>query len=92
MKYLKPRNIVNSTTIVQKAIIAGGAAGNHNVAAIKAADKLICVWKQDGTSGLLTDLSTEFTVFSDGKIDNTGGTATGGGGNKLIVEWQTSTV
>ena len=35
MKYLKPRNIVNSTTIVQKAIIAGGAAGNHNVAAIR---------------------------------------------------------
>lgn len=90
MKYLKPRNIVNSTTIVQKAIITGGAAGDHTVAAIKADDKIICVWEQHGTTGLLTDLSSEFSVLVDGKINNTGGTATGS--NKLLVEWQTSTV
>jgi len=90
MKYLKPRNIVNSTTIVQKAIITGGAAGDHTVAAIKADDKIICVWEQHGTTGLLTDLSSEFSVLVDGKINNTGGTATSG--DKLLVEWQTSTV
>ena len=90
MKYIKPRNIRNSTAIIQKVIITGGAAGNHSVAAIKANDKLVCVWEQDGTSGLLTDRTSEFSIASDGVINNGGGTATGG--DKLLVEWQTSTI
>lgn len=63
------------TQPVQK-IIAGGAAGAHTVTGIKAADTLISVFEQDGTSGLLTDLTSEFSVTADDTIDNTGGTAT----------------
>lgn len=91
MQYVRPRNIRSSfKTIVQKAIINGGAAGPHAVTGILLNDRLVCVWEQDGTSGLLTDLSSEFSITADGTIDNTGGTATGG--DKLLVEWQTATV
>lgn len=91
MQYVRPKNIRSSfKTIVQKAIINGGAAGAHTVSGILLNDRLVCVWEQDGTSGLLTDLSSEFTITADDTIDNTGGTSTAG--DKLVVEWQTATV
>jgi len=91
MQYVRPRNIRSSyKTIVQKSIINGGAAGAHTVSGILLNDRLVCVWEQDGASGLLTDLSSEFTITADDTIDNTGGTATAG--DTLIVEWQTATV
>jgi len=91
MQYVRPRNIRSSyRTIVQKVIINGGAAGLHSVAGILLNDRLVCVWEQNGTSGLLTDLTSEFTINADGSIDNTGGTSTAG--DTLLVEWQTATV
>ena len=91
MQYVRPKNIRSSfRTIVQKAIINGGAAGNHTVTGILLNDKLVCVWEQDGVSGLLTDRTSEFSITADNTINNTGGTATTG--DTLIVEWQTATV
>ena len=91
MQYIRPKNIRSSfRTIVQKALISGGAAGNHTVTGILLNDVLVCVWEQNGTSGLLTDLTSEFSITADDTINNTGGTATTG--DTLIVEWQTATV
>ena len=91
MQYIRPKNIRSSfRTIVQKALISGGAAGNHTVTGILLNDVLVCVWEQNGTSGLLTDLTSEFSITADNTINNTGGTATTG--DTLIVEWQTATV
>lgn len=87
MRYIKRSNIHNApNTIVRKAIINGGAAGPHTVTGITVADALVCVWEQNGTSGLLTDLSSEFTITATDTINNDGGTSTAG--DKLIVEWQ----
>ena len=62
------------------AIIAGGAAGAHTVTGIATIDRLISVHEQDATSGILTDLTGEFTVsaLNPDTIDNTGGTVTTG--------------
>ena len=63
--------------------INGGAAGNHTVSGLTIQDELIGVFEQDGTSGILTDLSTEFSIKTSDTIDNTGGTATSG--DKLLI-------
>ena len=39
--------------------------------------------EQDGTSGVLTDLSSEFSIVKADTISNTGGTATSS--DKLLV-------
>lgn len=66
--------------------IAGGAAGDHTVSAIKAEDRLISVLEEDGTSGKVTDLTSEFSVTADATINNDGGTATTG--DALLVRWE----
>lgn len=91
MQYVRPRNIRSSfKTIVQKKLINGAVAGDHTVTGIKLNDVLVCVWEQNGVSGLLTDLTSEFTIKADNTINNTGGTSTAT--DVLIVEWQTATV
>ena len=64
-------------------VIAGGVAGTHAVAAIKAGDILASVIENN--AGVLTDRSAEFlantvdgAISTDGEIDNTGGTDTSG--------------
>jgi len=64
-------------------LISGGAAGNHTVSGLTIQDELIGVFEQNGTSGILTDLSTEFSIKTSDTIDNTGGTATSG--DKLLI-------
>ena len=71
------------TNPIKVALIDGGAAGNHTVAGIKITDELISVLEQHGTSGILTDLTTEFSIKKADTIDNTGGTATSS--DKLLV-------
>jgi hypothetical protein len=68
---------------IKVSLISGGAAGNHTVSGIKTNDELIAVLEQHGTSGLLTDLSTEFSIKKADTIDNTGGTATSS--DKLLI-------
>ena len=72
--------IVNPIKI---ALIDGGAAGTHTVSGLKITDELIAVLEQNGTSGLLSDLTTEFSIKKADTIDNTGGTATSS--DKLLV-------
>ena len=71
------------TNPIKIALINGGAAGNHTVSGLTIQDELIGVFEQDGTSGILTDLSTEFSIKTSDTIDNTGGTATSG--DKLLI-------
>lgn len=71
---------------VKVALINGGSAGAHTVTGITTDDDLIAVFEQDGTSGLLTDLTSEFTVSDVDEIDNTSGTATTS--DKLLVIYQ----
>ena len=63
--------------------INGGSAGTHTVSGIKTTDELISVLEQNGTSGILTDLTTEFSIVKADTIANPGGTATSS--DKLIV-------
>ena len=72
---------------LKKALIAGGAAGDHTVGAINAADELVEVLQFVGAGVAVTnivDLTSEFTA-SNGKINNTAGTASTG--DKLLVLW-----
>ena len=79
---------------IRVSIVAGGAAGDHTLTGIKAGtgkggaqrgDQLISVLHQDGTSGILVDLTSEFSITADDTINNTGGTATTS--DFLIVIW-----
>lgn len=79
---------------INKAIIDGGAAGNHTVTGIKTTDTLVAVLQIDvasdtGTSAsgdkvqAIADLTSEFTISAANTINNTGGSATTG--DKLLV-------
>lgn len=68
-------------------LATGGAAGDITVTGILATDELVSVLNQDGTSGLLVDLTSEFTIDSDDTINNDAGTATTS--DKLIVTYRT---
>ena len=70
------------------ALVAGAAAGDVTVTAIKAGDELDEVIYYVGAGVAVTnvsDLTAEFTITADGKINNTSGTASTGG--KLLVRW-----
>lgn len=61
----------------------GDVAGDHVIAttlrrAFAAVDLLSYVWEQDGVSGLLTDLTSEFDITGASTINNGGGTNTSG--------------
>ena len=71
------------TNPIRIAIINGGSAGVDAVTGIKNGDELISVLEQNGTSGLLTDLTSEFSIVKADSISNAGGTATNS--DKLIV-------
>ena len=68
---------------IKLAIIDGDSAGAHTVAGIRIGDELISVLEQHGTSGLLTDLTTEFEIATSDTITNAGGTDTSS--DKLLV-------
>jgi hypothetical protein len=70
------------------ALVAGAAAGDVTVAAIKAGDELNLVLRLIGAGTAITDVSdltSQFTVTANGKINNTAGTASTG--DKLLVLW-----
>ena len=71
------------TNPIKISLISGGAAGSHTVSGITIRDELIAVFEQNGTSGILTDLSSEFSIVKADTINNTGGTATSS--DKLLV-------
>lgn len=64
-----------------KAVIAGGAAGNHTVTGISTTDILLAVL--DLTTA--ADLTSEFTVTAADTINNAAGTDTTG--DNLLVLW-----
>lgn len=70
---------------LKERLVPGGAAGDFNVPGIATADELVAVWEQDGTSGLLTDRTGEFTISAPDTINNGGGTDTTG--DTLVVKY-----
>jgi len=74
------------------ALVAGAAAGDVTVTGIKTTDTLNAVLRFIGAGVAVTnlsDLTSEFTITADGKINNTGGTASSG--DKLLVLWTART-
>jgi len=71
---------------VEVKYVAGAAAGNITVTGVATTDVLLTVLKQDGTSGLFTDLTSEFSVTATNTINNTAGTNTTG--HFLLVVYQ----
>ena len=71
------------TNPIKVSLINGGSAGVHTVTGIKIGDELISVLEQNGTSGLLTDLTTEFAIVKVDTISNSGGTNTSS--DKLLI-------
>jgi hypothetical protein len=75
------------------ALVAGGAAGDIAVAAIKTGDELNEVIQYIGAGTAVTDvvdLTAEFSIKAgNGVINNTGGTNTTG--SKLMVRWTKKT-
>ena len=70
---------------LKRAVLTGGAAGDHTLAAIAVGDTLVAVIRHVGAGVAVTDiedLTAEFTVAA-GKITNVGGTNTTG--DKLLV-------
>lgn len=59
-------------------IVAGAAAGNVTITGIDPNDRLILVAKHSGV-GVVTDLTSEFTISAANTINNTGGTSSAGG-------------
>lgn len=78
-------NVLLAGGFLKKTLIAGGAAGDHTVTGIASGDELVAVWEQDGTSGILTDLTSEFSIAGADTINNGGGTDTTG--DQLVVEY-----
>lgn len=68
--------------LIGSQVIDGGAAGELGLSNIRKGDRIISV--VDVLTG--DDLTSEFSITDDGKIDNTGGTATTG--DKLQVLWE----
>lgn len=71
----------------KQSVVAGGAAGDHTLAAIAVGDTLVSVIRFVGAGVAVTDISditSEFTVLA-GKINNAAGTNTTG--DKLLVTW-----
>lgn len=72
---------VENKGFVMQQGIAGGIAGNIAMTKIKANDHLVSVLAVPDSPAVAgasvgVDLTSEFSILSDGIIDNTGGTAT----------------
>lgn len=76
---------INKGLVMQQAV-AGAAAGNITVSKIKKGDHLVAVIMVSATNGALTDLTAQFTITADARINNTGGTSSAS--NNLLVTWE----
>ncbi len=68
---------------LKQSVLTGAAAGAFRLTGISAGDELIYVYEQNGTSGLITDRTSEFMILSEDYISNVGGADTSG--DKLLV-------
>lgn len=75
-------NIILQYGLVGQQLVDGAVAGNLAVSKIHKGDKLVSVIDiSDGE-----DLTDEFTIVSDGVINNTGGTSSNT--NDVLVTWE----
>jgi hypothetical protein len=66
---------------LRQVIVTGAAAGDVTVTDIKKNDELVSVFNLSD----ITDVTSEFKVLTNGKINNTGGTSTAT--KKVLVTW-----
>ena len=72
-----------STPLIRQAIVAGGSAGDHTVAGLKAKDELVSVIHY--TAGALpADLTAEFSIVGDATVNNT---STDTSSDAILVTW-----
>lgn len=76
---------INKGFVMQQAV-TGAAAGDITVSKIKKDDHLVSVIMVTATTAALTDLTSQFSITADAKINNTGGTSSASNG--LIVTWE----
>lgn len=84
--YIKPGVILNRAgdriTAAEggqtTASVAGGAAGDHTVTGITTDDEILEVISENTTSGVSTNLTSEFSITGTNTINNAGGTSTAG--------------
>lgn len=67
--------------VLRQVIVTGAAAGDVTVTDIKKEDEIVSVLNLTD----LTDVTSEFKILTDGKINNTGGTSTAT--KKVLVTW-----
>lgn len=82
-------NVLGKPGATRIALVAGGAAGDHTVTGIAPGDELISVLEQDGATGILTDLTGEFSITGADTINNGGGTDTDG--DQLLITYADQT-
>lgn len=73
---------------LRRTVISGGSAGDHTVSGIETQDRIAAVIQFVGAGTDVTDiadLTDEFSIASDGTINNGGNTDTSG--DKLLVVW-----
>src|SRR5262245_29662278 len=80
------RNPTGVICAKQLTIVAGAAAGNLTVTGITLKDRILKVQTVVVASGVVADLTSEFTITAADTINNTGGTATTG--RTVFVEWE----
>lgn len=68
---------------LKQSVLTGSTAGMFQLIGINPGDSLVYVHEQNGTSGIITDRTPEFTIKSKDYISNSGGTNTTG--DKLLV-------
>lgn len=68
---------------LKQAVLTGAAAGTFKLTGIDVGDSLVYVYEQNGTTGIITDRTAEFTIQSKDYISNAGGTSTAS--DKLLV-------
>ena len=71
----RPTHIIDG---VRNQLANGDAAGAIPLPGIELNDIIILVQSQDRTTGVVADLTSEFSISAVDEIDNTGGTATTG--------------
>ena len=65
----------------RQSVATGATAGDVTVTGIKKGDELVSVINLSD----LTDVTSEFKILADGKVNNTGGTSTAT--KKVMISW-----
>ena len=81
--FRNPTGVFPSTRLT---LVAGGAAGPLTLTGITLQDRILSVQAHTTATGVIADLTSEFSISAADTITNAGGTATTG--RTLFVTWE----